>query len=89
MATDTHELVYKLFEELGITDRDPRLAEQLEEHFSKIVTEVLIRRLPESEVDEVKKRIDEDDPNLSGYITQVASQIPGLGDEIEEALMRE
>lgn len=84
-----HELTYQLLNELGITNPDEALAEKIEDHFSKVILEVFMRRVPEERLGEIKEKIDRDDPEIDVFIAQLASQVPGLAVEIEEAVMRE
>lgn len=83
------ELTKKLFSDLGIIDPTPELAEELLEQFNAVILEVLLRRIPEDRLPELREKFEADDPNLQQYVTELAAGVPGLGEEIEAALVRE
>ena len=89
MIADTRELTYKLLSELGVPDRDPKVAEELEDHFSKVILEVLVRRMPDDKVSELKQKFETDSADLADFTAEIAAGIPGLADELEAALLRE
>ena len=89
MNTNPHELTNKLLQDLGIEKPSPELAEKVEEHFAKVILEVLIRRFPEGKLDELKQKFEADAPDLEDFVDREAATIPGLAQELEEAVLRE
>ena len=79
----------KLIQELGVADPEPKVVEQFEGHLSKIILEVLLRRMPEEKLPELRSKFEADAPDLEDYVTSLAAEVPGLGVEIEEAVLRE
>lgn len=84
-----HELTYELLEEMGVKDPDPALAEQFETHFAKVIMETLLRRVPEERLPEIRQALDREDADVEAVVAEIASEIPGLAEEIEEAVGRE
>lgn len=88
-TANPHELTNKLLMELGIEEPDASLASEVEDHFAKVITEVLLRRAPEERLPEIRAKIESDGSGLEDLAADIASEIPGLSVEIEEAIIRE
>ena len=57
MPQQAHELTYRLLGELGIESPNPALAEQIEEHFSKVILEVLLRAMAPERLPELQAKV--------------------------------
>jgi hypothetical protein len=80
--------------ELGVNPTDEtealEMANQLMDHFNKIVIETLIISLDDEKLAKFKSYMEKDsDEELDAHITELAAQIPGLQFKIEEAIQAE